>query len=125
MRMEPNALLAVTTGCSLGLLIASATMFGEPGLLLKYVLTAIVVTATFPLLNAFMRRRMGLPNRPIITLESTNSAMWATLYPAMVTLLALIPMFWTGRDFGLLIIIASVWFGGTLGSAIMARREPH
>ncbi len=125
MRLEPNALLAVTTGCSLGLLIGSAAIFGEPGLLLKYVLIAIVVTAVFPPMNNFMRRRMGLPTNAIITLESPKSALWATLYPGMITLLALIPMFWTGRDFGLLVIIGAVWFGGTISSALVARKNAH
>lgn len=123
MRLEPNALLAATTGCSLGLLIGSATIFGEPGQLLKYLLIAVIVTAAFPPLNNFARGRMGLKPTTIVTLESSRSAMWATLYPAMITLMALIPLFWSGHDYGLLIIIAAVWFGGTISSAIVAHKQ--
>ena len=35
---------------------------------------------------------------------------------------AAIPVFWPGPDYGLLVIIASVWFGVTVDSAIRARR---
>jgi len=125
MRLEPNALLAVTTGCSLGVLIGSAAIFGAPGLLLKYVIIAVIVTAAFPPLNAIMRRRMGLPTTKIITLESERSAMWATLYPAMITLLAIVPLIFSGRDYGILIIVGAGWFGGTISSALLERKESH
>jgi hypothetical protein len=40
----------------------------------------------------------------------------------VVILCAAIPVFWPGPDYGLLIIIAAVWFGVTVESAIKARR---
>lgn len=125
MRLEPNALLAVTTGCSLGLLIGSAAIFGEPGNLFKYLVIAIVVAAICQPLKKLMQRRMNVAPSAIITLESPRSAMWATLYPAAITLMALIPMFWTGHDYGLLVIIAAVWFGTTINSALVARKTAH
>lgn len=125
MRLEPNALLAITSGCSLALLIGSASIFGLPGQLLKYVIIAVVVSVAYPPMNAFMRRRMGQQPTSIVTLESERSAMWATLFPAMITLMALVPIIWSGHDYGLLIIVASVFFGGTVGSALNARKQAH
>ena len=122
MRFEPNALLAVTTGCSLGVLIGSAAIFGEPGQLLKYVLTAVAVTLAYIPLNNWMRKRMNQPMRPLINLESQMSAMWCNLFPAVVGLAAFIPVIWMGHNYGLLIVIASVWFAGTVSSALLAHK---
>lgn len=122
MRLEPNALLALTTGSSLGVLISSAAIFGEPGNILKYVAIAVVVTALYIPLNNYMRKRIGQPVRPLIHLESERSAMWSNIFPAVVTAAAFIPVIWMGHDYGLLIVIASVWFAGTLSSAIVAHK---
>jgi hypothetical protein len=48
-------------------------------------------------------------------------AAWASLFPMVVILCAAIPVFWPGPDYGLLIIIAAVWFGVTVESALKAR----
>ncbi|MEG1453288.1 hypothetical protein [Brevundimonas sp.] len=122
MRFEPNALLAVTTGCALGVLIGSAAIFGEAGQLLKYVLIAIVVTALYVPLNSWMKKRAGQQVRPLIHLESQVSAMWSNMFPAVIALAAFIPVIWMGHDYGLLIVIASVWFAGTVASALAARK---
>ena len=41
----------------------------------------------------------------------------------MVILSAAIPVFWPGHDYGLLIIIAALWFGVTVESALKARQS--
>lgn len=123
MRFEPNALLAATTGCALGVLIGSAAIFGEAGMLLKYVLIAVVVTAAYIPLKNWMRKRAGQTARPLIHLESQMSAMWSNVFPAVIGLAAFIPVIWMGHDYGLLIVIASVWFAGTVDSAIAARKS--
>lgn len=46
----------------------------------------------------------------------------AGLFPMLLILAAGIPILWPGHDYGLLIIIAAVWFGVTAESAVKARR---
>lgn len=122
MRLEPNAVLALSTGCSLGMLIGSATIFGEPNLMLKYIIIAVVVTALYIPLNNWMRKRSGQAVRPLIHLESPVSPLWANIFPGVIALTAFIPVIWMGHDYGLLVLIATIWFAGTLSSAMAARK---
>lgn len=122
MRFEPNTLLAITTGCAMGMLIGSASIFGEEGLLLKYVLTTILVVACYVPLNGWMLKRMGRPALPLIRLDSPHSAMWANIYPGLIGILAFVPLIFAGKDFGLMVVIAAVWFAITVGSALNARK---
>lgn len=122
MRLEPNALLALATGCAMGVLICSAAIFGEQGHLLKYLISTVAVTAAYIPLDNWRRRRANQPARPLINLESTRSAMWSNLYPAAIGIAAFIPLFQPNKDYGLLIVIAAVWFAMTVNSALMARK---
>lgn len=121
-RIEPNLLLALTTAMPLALLIATAALFGEPGQLLKYVLIAVIVPAVFVPMNAMFTRRMGWRRPPMIHPDAASTAVWASLFPALIILMAGVPVFFPGHDYGLLIIIAAVFFGGTVESALKAAR---
>lgn len=121
-RIEPNFLLALTTAIPLALLIAAAALFGKPGQLPKYVIIAILVPAAFVPLNAMMTRRLGMRRPPMIHPDAASTAAWASLFPALIILAAGVPVFFPGHDYGLLIIIAAVFFGGTVESAIKAAR---
>lgn len=121
-RIEPNLLLAVTTAIPLALLVATATLFGAPGQLLKYVIIAVLVPAAFVPLNGLMAKRMGTRRPPMIHPEAASTAVWASLFPALIILAAGVPVIFPGHDYGLLIIIAAVFFGGTVESAIKARQ---
>ena len=121
-RFEPNLLLAVTTGFALVLVTLTVSVYGagEP---LRNVLLAIICSGGFILLNPVLLRMMKItPRPPMIHPEAPGTAVWATLFPRLVTASAAIPVFWPGHDYGLLVIIASVWFGATAESAIKARR---
>lgn len=122
-RLEPNILLAVSTGVALILLLMTASLYGEPGNAVKYVILAILCTGIFVALNGRMARMMNRPApRPMIRAEAQTSAVLAGLFPLAVIFAAAAPVFFPGHDYGLLVIIASVWFGVTVDSAIRARR---
>jgi hypothetical protein len=107
-RLEPNLLLAITTGIALLLVTLTASVYGA-GNPLRNLLLALLCSGGFVVLN---------PIHP----ESTGTAAWASLFPMVVILCAGIPLVWPGPDYGLLVIIAAVWFGVTVESALKARK---
>ena len=121
-RIEPNLLLALATAVPLALLVATASLFGEPGNTLKYVLLAVVCTVLFVVFNGMMARRTGAQRPPMIHAEAASTAVWASLFPLALIFAAAAPVFFPGHDYGLLIIIGAVWFGVTLQSALRARQ---
>lgn len=122
-RLEPNLLLAVSTAFSLLLVVITATAFGPPAGLIRNPLLAIICAGGFVLLNPILSRRLGQATRPpMIHPGSHGTALWATIFPMAVTTSAAVPVLWPGQDYGLLVIIAAVWFGVTVESAIKARQ---
>jgi len=121
-RFEPNLLLAVTTGFALVLFTLTASVYGagEP---LRNLLLAVICSGGFVLLNPIlMRMTKRPPGPPMIHADNPGTAAWAAIFPMVVILCAAIPVFWPGPDYGLLVIIAAVWFGVTVESALAARR---
>ena len=122
-RLEPNALLALSTGVALALLVMTASVFGEPGHTVKYVVSAVICAGAFVLLNGRMARMMKRPAvQPMIHADAPGTAVWAGLFPLMVIAMACAPVFFAGHDYGLLVIVAAVIFGLTIDSATRARR---
>ena len=122
-RLEPNLLLAVTTGFALLLVIITATVAGPPVGLIRNPLVAILSAGGFVLLNPILLRMMKItPRPPLIHPDAPGTAVWATLFPLMVIIAAALPVFWPGPDYGLLVLIAATWFGTTVESALKARR---
>lgn len=119
--VEPNLLLTVSTALALALLISTSVLFGEPGQTLKYVITAVVCPILFVVLNGWWKKRRGAVTVPMVHRGAPGTAVWASLFPALLLLGAAIPVFFPGHDYGLLIVIASVWFAATLESAVVAR----
>ncbi|KQW83746.1 hypothetical protein [Brevundimonas sp. Root1279] len=121
-RLEPNLLLAISTGFALVLAVMTTVLFGPPEAMLRNPLMAIICAGGFILLNPRLARMMGQPPRPpMINRDTPTSAVWATLFPLIIILLAAIPVFWPGHDYGLIVIIAAVIFGLTAESALKAR----
>ena len=121
-RLEPNLLLAITTGFALVLVTLTASVYGA-GAPLRNLLLAVTCSGGFVLLNPMLMRPMKSPARPaLIHPDSRGVTTWASLFPMVVILCAAVPVFWPGPDYGLLIIIAAVWFGVTVESALKARR---
>lgn len=121
-RLEPNLLLAISTVISLALLIVTSSVYGAPGGALKYPIIAMICVIAFVFGNGMMARRMGRVTLPMINLDTPATAVWAGGFPVLVVLFAVIPLIWSGHDYGLLIIIASVMAGVTIESALKARR---
>ena len=121
-RIEPNLLLAITTAIPLILLVMTASLFGEPGQELKYALLAIVCTVAFVVLNGVMAKRMGRVRPALIHPQAAATAIWASVFPLIIILMAAGPVFFPGHDYGLLIIIGAIIFGGTVESAIKANK---
>lgn len=120
-RLEPNLLLAVATGIALALLVMTASVYGEPGGAVKYPIMAVVCAGLFVVLNSVLMRRLRRETPPMIHHAAPQTAIWAALFPLMVILAAGVPVFFPGHDYGLLIIIAAIWFGVTVESALKGR----
>lgn len=122
-RIEPNLLLALTTGLALALLTTSAIFAGPADAAAKYIGVAVMAPVAFVLLNGLWSKRTRALHPPLIHAEAPRSMMlWASLFPLSIMLAAAAPLFWPGRDLGLLVIIAAIWFGVTVESAIKARK---
>lgn len=123
-RFEPNLLLAITTGCALLLVVITTVIYGPPVSVLRNPLMAIICAGGFVLLNPVMLRMMKIaPRPPLIHPDSRGTAAWATVFPMLVIAAAAVPVFLPGPDYGLLVIVAAVWFGATVESAIKARSQ--
>ena len=121
-RLEPNLLLAISTVITLTLLIATGALFGAPGGAIKYPVIAVICVIAFVIGNGMMARRMGRVTPPMINLDTPATATWAGGFPVVVMLFAAIPLIWSGHDYGLLVIVASVMAGVTIESALKVRR---
>ena len=123
-RIEPNLLLALCTGLALLLVLMTTILYGPAISLVRNPLMAVICAGGFVLLNPPMLRMMRIaPRPPLIYPGSVSTMVWATLFPLLVIAAAAVPVVWPGHDYGLLVIIASVWFGATLESAIKASRR--
>lgn len=120
-RFEPNLLLAISTGVALILLVMTAGLYGMPGSQLRYALLAAICALVFVVANGPVSKVMRRDARPLIRRDAPATAAWAGLFPLLVIAAAVAPVFAPGRDYGLLIIIAAIWFGLTIDSALKAR----
>lgn len=122
-RLEPNLLLAMTTALALAFLVSAAVVTAPPGVAIKYLAVASLCPAAFVFLNGLWSKRSGADRPPLIRADAPRATMiWAALFPLSIMLAAAAPLMWPGRDLGLLVIIAAIWFGVTVESAIKARR---
>lgn len=123
-RLEPNLLLALSTSLALVLVVVTSSYYGAEPQLLRNVFLAVACTAGFVWLNPMLQRRMKQkPRPPMIDRSSPGTAAWAGLFPLFVIAAAAVPIFWPGHDNGLLIIIAAVWTGVAVESALKAIRR--
>jgi len=118
----PNLLLAITTGTAYALQVLTTSVYGRMDQTLKYVLLALLVPALFVVMNGWLLKRQNRSALPLVHMDATGTAMWALVFPLASLIGAAIPVFVPGYDYGLLIVIAGVWFGLTVQSALAARR---
>lgn len=121
-RLEPNLLLAISTAFAVGLVLVTTSLYGPESSGLRNILMVIICAGAFVLLNPMVQRLMKMPKRPpMIHPDSPGTAIWAALFPLAVMIAAAVPVFWPANDYGLLVIIVSIWFGVTIESALKAR----
>jgi hypothetical protein len=108
-RIEPNFLLAVSTTISLALLLLTAVVYGEAGAAgeIKYPLMAAICVVAYVVGNSLMQRQMKRVTPPMIHADKPSTAAMAAVFPLIIMLLAAVPVFWSGHDYGLFVIIAS------------------
>lgn len=121
-RIEPNLLLAVTTAIALALMLATTSLYGHPDGAIRYPIMAVLCSGAYVVLNGWVLRRMNRTTPPMVHADAPSTAVWATLFPLAIILGSAIPLFFPARDYGLLIIIGSIFLGVTIESAIKARR---
>ena len=63
-RLEPNFLLAVSTGFALLLVVVTATVYGPPAGVLRNPLLAVICAGGFVLLNPILMQMLRMPTRP-------------------------------------------------------------
>ena len=125
-RIEPNLLLAITTGLPLLLLTLTANVYGEPGPAWRYPFLAGLYTIMFVVLNKPLSRlmKMRTDRPPMIDARAPTSIIWAGIFPLLVMIMACVPFFVRGFDYGLLVVFGSIFFGQTVQSAMKALRPP-
>lgn len=120
MRLEPNALVALSTAFALALLVCSASVFGEQGHVVKYLVVAMVFPIALIPLNRMWRKKMGWHTPVLVHADAPGSVIWAAIFPALIGLAAIIPFLLPYKDYGLLVVVGAIWFGLTLDSALRA-----
>jgi hypothetical protein len=121
-RVEPNRVLAFSTGLALTLLVLTAGVFGRPDFQIRYALIAIGFSACYVALNSWIERKAAAPPAPLIP-DRVIGLPFAVVIPLVILIFAAVPVFLPGRDFALLVIIATVFFGLTVRSAMRVRRD--
>ncbi|MDO1558675.1 hypothetical protein Q0812_04450 [Brevundimonas sp. 2R-24] len=120
---KANALLALTTCLSLALLLMTMSVFGRPDMAVRYVLIALFCSMGVVVLNRLIPALPSAKSPPMIAPGAPKIVViWVALFPLLITLSAALPVLVPGADFALMLIIASVWCGMTLASAIKAQR---
>lgn len=120
MKIEPNLVLAFSTGMALTLLVLTAGVFGRPDFLIRYAIMAVGFSACYVALNTWIERRAPVPPQPMIP-ERVIGLPLAMVIPLLVLTFAAVPVILPGRDVALLVIIATVLFGLTVRSAMRVR----
>ncbi|HCF23953.1 MAG TPA: hypothetical protein DER67_00100 [Novosphingobium sp.] len=118
-----NTLLALSTLLATAFVVLAASLgFGGNGLV-RYSLMAVACAAAYVLFNPMMDRWMKrTATLPLISREAPQTAIWAMGIPVLVLLIACIPLFRPGYDYGLAVIVSAVLLGLTLVSALKARK---
>jgi hypothetical protein len=119
-RLDANVLLAVTTLSSFILLIMTATVFAPSEPWWRYGLMGLITVLAYSLMSPMLERLMKREAQPLVSPEAPSSLAWSAIYPGVILLAALAPIVWTGIDYGLVLIVAGVWFGTTLRSAMVS-----
>ena len=121
MKVEPNLVLAFSTGMALTLLVLTGGVFGRPDFQVRYAVMALGFTLGYVVLNTILERRAPAPPPPMIPVRVVGIPI-AMAIPVMILTFAFVPVLLPGRDVALLVIIGTVLFGVTIRSAMRVKR---
>jgi hypothetical protein len=117
-----NLLVALSTGFALALLVVSATAYASPELKWRYVALAPAVLIVYLLMKRILLKNR-FPRRPLVDPESPISVGLAGLLPLIILLCAGATILWPGRDFGLAVIVGTIWFGLTVEGVLDSPKD--
>lgn len=122
MNRNVNLLLAVTSVLALFLVTTSAMLTATPDKRVIYLGAALFSCLGFMLLNRlYMTSRKRTP-KPLVSEGSTGVLVVAMVFPLIIILSSIFPFVAPGADWGLMLIIAGIWAGLTLQSALAVLR---
>jgi hypothetical protein len=122
LKLDANALLAVTSVVALALIVMTSIAFGPEGVAPKYVGAALMSVLGFLFLNRlYMISRKRKP-RALIQPDAPVTIILAMVFPMAMVLSAALPLIAPNGDYGLMIIMAGVFTGLAIQSAAAARR---
>lgn len=118
-----NTLLALTTLMATAFVVLASSLGAGMEYFGRYALMAVACAGAYvvfnPMLDRLLKRQ---PTLPLISREAPQTTFWAMGIPVLVLLIACLPLFRPGYDYGLAVIIASVLLGVTVVSALKARK---
>lgn len=121
MKLDPNALLAVTTVLALTLIVMTASAFGPPEALRKYVGAALMSVLGFLFVNRLWMISRKRKPKPLIQPDQPATLIMAMVFPFAMVLSAGLPVIAPSGDYGLMIIMAGVFTGLSIQSAAASR----
>ncbi len=119
--LQVNLLVALSTGFALALLVLTATVYASPELKWRYVALCPAVLIIFLLMKRVLLRKW-FQRRPLVDPESPISIGLAGFLPLIIMLCAGASAMWPGRDFGLAVIVGTIWFGLTIEGVMDSRK---
>lgn len=121
MKLDANALLAVTTVLALTLIVLTASTFGPAEATPKYIGAALMSVLGFLFLNRLLLISRKRKPRPLIQPDQPATLIMAMVFPFAMMLSAGLPVIAPNGDYGIMIIMAGVFTGLSIQSAAAAR----
>ena len=121
MKLDPNALLAVTTVLAMTLIVMTACTFGPPEAMQKYIGAAFMSVFGFLFLNRLWMLHRKRKPKPLIQPDQPATMIMAMVFPFAMVLSAGLPVIAPNGDYGLMIIMAGVFTGLSIQSAAASR----
>jgi hypothetical protein len=121
LKLDANALLAVTSVLALTLIVMTASAFGPPEAMRKYIGAALMSVLGFLFLNRLWMLSRKRKPKALIQPDQPATLIMAMVFPFAMVLSAGLPVIAPSGDYGLMIIMAGVFTGLSIQSAAAAR----
>jgi uncharacterized membrane protein len=121
LKLDANALLAVTTVLALTLIVTVACALGPDGVAPKYIGAAAMSVFGFLFLNRLWMISRKRKPKALIQPDQPVTLIMAMTFPLAMVLSAALPLIAPNGDYGIMIIMAGVFTGLAIQSAAAAR----